>query len=427
MDPNTQWVLFGTTLLGITSGVLGSFALLRRQSLIGDAMSHAALPGICIAFLITGEKMMGALLLGAGISAYIGTYCIQAIVRHTRLKMDTAIGLILSVFFGVGIVLMTFINRLPSGNQSGLDEFIFGQAAAMVSGDVRVIAIVAVILLVITLLLFKELKLLIFDREFAQGLGLPTTVLNGLLMTMIVTAVVIGLQAVGVVLMAAMLIAPPITARYWTNRLDHMVIISGLVGALSGGLGTFISAPITGMPTGPLIVVSACTLFLISLVIAPERGLFVKAWRLYQLRKRTAQEQILQSLYERTEEQYEKTETIDAFSREALEALRPLSDFRFKKAVANLQKSGDVEAYKNGYSLTLSGCERAHRVTLNNRLMQMYAMHELQFASLPMEHYNWDFLSIPEDDRNSLDHLLKEHQLQPKLLHRLPETERINR
>ncbi|WP_265181996.1 metal ABC transporter permease [Geomicrobium sp. JCM 19055] len=217
-------------MLGITSGVLGSFALLRRQSLLGDAMSHAALPGICIAFIIVGSKEMLPLIIGAGITAYIGTYLIQAFVKHSRIKTDTAIGLVLSVFFGIGIVLLTYINRNATGNQSGLNEFIFGQAAAMVRSDVNLFVIAAIALLTITFLLFKELKIITFDREFAQGLGLPTVFINGLLMTMIVASVVIGLQAVGVVLMAAMLIAPAITAKYWTDRLDVMVILSGVVG-----------------------------------------------------------------------------------------------------------------------------------------------------------------------------------------------------
>ncbi|QQK77054.1 metal ABC transporter permease [Salicibibacter cibarius] len=414
--PNVQWVLFATATLGIASGVLGSFALLRRQSLVSDAMSHAALPGICIAFLIVGEKMMGALLLGAGLTAYLGTYCIQTIVYYTRLKTDAAIGLVLSVFFGVGIVLLTFINNLPIGGQAGLNQFIFGQAAAMTSLDVRVISSVAVVLIIITILLFKELKLLVFDREFAQGIGLPTAVLNGLLMTMIVAAVVIGLQAVGVVLMVAMLIAPAITARYWTDRLDFMVILSGFFGAISGILGTMISAPISGMPTGPLIIVAACIVFFVSLIIAPKKGLVVKAYRLQQLRKQTARGQILQSLYELAEKRHQTSGAFKAFTREEIQALRPLSERRFQKTLNELKRSGKIDVTGDGYALTTSGRETAHNVTLNNRYMQMYSMHETRFANLQMEKRNWDFLSLPEKERERLHVLLQEHHLEPKLM-----------
>ncbi|AXF55754.1 metal ABC transporter permease [Salicibibacter kimchii] len=422
--PNVQWVLIGTTALGIASGVLGSFALLRRQSLISDAMSHASLPGICIAFLIVGEKMMGALLLGAGLTAYLGTYCVQAIIHHTRLKTDAAIGLVLSVFFGIGIVLLTFINNLPIGGQAGLNEFIFGQAAAMTSADVRVISSVALILVIITILLFKELKLLIFDSEFAQGIGLPTTILNGLLMTMIVAAVVIGLQAVGVVLMVAMLIAPAITARYWTDRLDIMVVLSGIFGAISGILGTMISAPISGMPTGPLIIVAASMVFFASLIVAPKKGLLVKAYRLWHLRKQTAREQMLQSLYELAEERYQTLRSFEeAFAREDIQALRPLSERRFQKTLNNLKRYGEIAAREQGYELTASGRETAHKITLNNRYMQIYSMHEVRFANLHMEKRNWDFLSLPEEEQGRLHALLHEHHLEPKLLQILRQEE----
>jgi manganese/zinc/iron transport system permease protein len=261
-DPNVQWVLIGTILLGIASGVLGSFALLRKQSLLGDAMAHAALPGICIAFLLYGAKSMSWFMIGAAISGLIGTYCIQAIIKHSRIKEDTAIGLVLSVFFGFGIVLLTYVQHHGKGNQAGLDSFIFGQAAAIVGTDVQIISVIAFVLIFITFLLFKELKLITFDPQFAQGLGLPVKWLNGLLMTLIVGAVVIGLQAVGVILMAAMLITPAIAARYWTERLDYMVILAGLVGGISGVVGTLLSTLSRGMPTGPLIIMAATILFI---------------------------------------------------------------------------------------------------------------------------------------------------------------------
>lgn len=288
LDPNTQWVLGGTILLGIAGGVLGSFALLRKQSLIGDAMAHAALPGICLAFLLTGSKSITWLLIGAAVTGLLGAFFIQTIVKYSRIKQDTSIGLVLSVFFGFGIVLLTLITQSGVGNQSGLNTFIFGQAASLVGHDVRVISGVAITLLGITFLLFKEFKLLTFDPQFAQGIGLPVRFLNGLLMVLIVSAVVIGLQAVGVILMAAMLITPAITARYWTDKLEHMVIIAGVLGALSGVLGALLSTLARGLPTGPLIIVAATIMFLFSLIFAPKRGLLTKAIRLYRLRRKLA-------------------------------------------------------------------------------------------------------------------------------------------
>lgn len=276
LDANTQWVLLGTMLLGIASGVLGSIALLRKQSLIGDAVAHAALPGICIAFLLIGEKSLGALLIGATITGLLAAYCIQFITSASILKEDAAICLVLSVFFGFGIVLLTKVAQSPSGNKSGLSDFIFGQAASLVGNDVKIMASTAAVLILVTALLFKELKVLTFDPEFAIGLGLPSRFLNFLFLTLLVAAVVIGIQAVGVILMAALLITPAIAARYWTESLGKMVVISGVFGAISGMAGTLISTLREGLATGPFIVVTATALFLISMLFAPQRGFVTK-------------------------------------------------------------------------------------------------------------------------------------------------------
>ncbi|MGP9042039.1 metal ABC transporter permease [Cytobacillus kochii] len=270
---NTQWVLIGTLLLGLASGILGSFALLRKQSLIGDAVAHAALPGICIGFMLTGERSLIILLIGATVTGLLAAYCIQYIASASILKEDTAICLILSTFFGVGIVLLTKVQQMPSGNKSGLDSFIFGQAAGMVSSDVKLMAGAAALLLMVTIIFFKEFKLITFDVEFAKGLGLPVSALNFLFMTLLVAVVVIGIQAVGVILMAALLITPAISARYWTNSLSKMVIISGIFGAISGVIGTLISSLDRGIPTGPFIVVTATIIFFISILFAPARGI----------------------------------------------------------------------------------------------------------------------------------------------------------
>lgn len=270
---NTQWVLIGTLLLGLASGILGSFALLRKQSLIGDAVAHAALPGICIGFMLTGERSLIILLIGATLTGLLAAYCIQYIASASILKEDTAICLILSTFFGVGIVLLTKVQQMPSGNKSGLDSFIFGQAAGMVSSDVKLMAGAAALLLMVTIIFFKEFKLITFDAEFAKGLGLPVSALNFLFMTLLVAVVVIGIQAVGVILMAALLITPAISARYWTNSLSKMVIISGIFGAISGVIGTLISSLDRGIPTGPFIVVTATIIFFISILFAPARGI----------------------------------------------------------------------------------------------------------------------------------------------------------
>nr|WP_311315566.1 metal ABC transporter permease [Metabacillus litoralis] len=297
-NPNTQWVLIGTMLLGIASGVVGSFTLLRKQSLIGDAMAHSALPGVCIAYLLYGSKSLLWFLIGAIIAGLISSFFIQVIINHSRIKEDSALGIIISVFFGFGIVLLTYIQHNGAGNQSGLDDFIFGQAASMIAADVQLITIIAIILLAITAVFYKEFKLLTFDPQFAKGIGIPAKFFNGLLLLLIVCSVVIGLQTVGVVLMAAMLITPAISARYWTEKLSSMIIISGFIGGISGVFGTLLSTIMEGMATGPLIIIAATILFIISLIFAPKRGLLAKAIKQLHLRKRTAVEQIFLSFYD---------------------------------------------------------------------------------------------------------------------------------
>lgn len=275
-QPNAQWVVLSTMLLGIASGVLGSFALLKKQSLIGDAVAHAALPGICFAYLFTGEKQLLVLLVGATATGLLATYLIQLITATTRIKKDAAICLILSVFFGAGIVLLSRITQQAGGNKSGLDHFIFGQAAAMIQNDVYTMAGVASGLILLAFLLLKEWKLLIFDPDFAKNSGLPVGFLETLFSTLLVITVVIGIQAVGVILMAALLIIPAISARYWTDRLGWMVVIAGAIGACSGIAGALISTISTGLATGPLIVVTAAGCFIVSFTIGPKRGLIQK-------------------------------------------------------------------------------------------------------------------------------------------------------
>lgn len=275
-DPNTQWILLGCILLGLGSGVIGSFAYLRKQSLMGDALAHSALPGVCIAFMLTGSKSIFGFLIGAAVAGVLATLSIGFMTRYTHIKQDSAIAAVLSVFFGFGIMLLTEIQHSGSGNQSGLDKFLFGQAATMVLSDVYTMAIISVLLIGICTLLFKEFKLVSFDPGFAKGLGFPVSLLEQAIMLLIVVAVVVGIQAVGVVLMAALLITPAVSARYWTEKLGLMVCLAGVFGAVSGFFGTLISTQGANLPTGPISVLCATALFVVSIVFAPRRGLLSK-------------------------------------------------------------------------------------------------------------------------------------------------------
>jgi manganese/zinc/iron transport system permease protein len=272
-DYTFRYVALGSAVLGVASGALGSFAVLRRQSLTGDTLAHAALPGIAIAFLIAGAKEPLVLILGAGLTAWVGAMAVVAITRTTRLKQDAALGIALSTFFAFGTVLLTFIQGTAGASQGGLDRFIFGQAAALVERDVIEIGILTAAAIGLLVFFFKEFKLLTFDQDFAASVGLPVRHLNILLMSLIVIAVVVGLQTVGVVLMVAMLIAPAAAARQWTQNLRTMVILSAAIGAGSGMAGALFSSMVPHLSTGPVIVLVATAVLAASLLFSTKRGI----------------------------------------------------------------------------------------------------------------------------------------------------------
>lgn len=273
----TFWVIaLGTGLLGATSGILGSFAVLKNQSLLGDAISHAALPGIVLAYLFTGEKSSIILLSGAIVSGIIGAYFVNDLVRNTRLKTDTALGIVLSVFFGVGMMLLTYVQKLQDANQAGLDRYLFGQAATLLQKDVMVMLGFLVPSLLLIIVFWKEIKLILFDAEYATTIGIPAKKMNLLLTLLIVVIIVMGLQTVGVVLMSSLLLAPAAAARQWTNSLSRMLTIASIIGAFSGISGSLISATQNNLPTGPVIVLVVSVIFIFSMFFAPNRGLIAK-------------------------------------------------------------------------------------------------------------------------------------------------------
>jgi len=282
---NAQWVLFSTMILGMASGMIGTLAYWKRQSLMSDALSHAALPGVVIAFAILGVKNLSLMIGGAVISALLGALLIQWIRSSSRVKEDTAMGMILSVFFGLGIMLLTIVNRTAGGNQSGLDAFIFGQAASMIRTDLYMMLFLAFLVILVVFIGFKEWKLYLFDPEFAKGLGLSTRWMDNLYLGVLVLVIVIGIQAVGVILMSALLIIPAVSARYWTHSFKWMIMLSAFFGGASGMFGTLISTLGKGWPTGPFIVVSSSALFIISLLFGAQKGLLIKAVQ-FQMQKK---------------------------------------------------------------------------------------------------------------------------------------------
>ena len=375
-DYTLRTVALGGALLGMVSGVLGCFAVLRRQSLMGDALSHAALPGVALAFLLAGREL-GLLLIGAGVTSWLGVYFIRLVTNTTRIKQDAAMGIVLAAWFAAGIALLVYIQARPDASQAGLDTFIFGQAAAIVERDVRLIAVVGAVSFIVLGLFWKEFKLITFDAEFAGATGFRVNILNMLLSTLIVVAIVLGLQLAGVVLMVGMLIASGIAARQWTNKLGHMVILSAVFGALSGSTGAIVSAVDADIPTGPVIVVVAFLLVLISLCYAPDRGLLWSLLRRRNDRRRFAAQTMLQDLYHYAIDHG----AADLAAPEAF--LLGVRGATARVGLRQLNARGHVQRRDDDWMLTPAGIEAAAHDDRNHQLWSVYRQYGEELG-LPM-------------------------------------------
>lgn len=296
---NTAIVLAGTTLLGATSGLIGTFALLRRRALLGDTLAHAALPGLCIGFLVWGDRSLPVMLAGGLLSGVAGIGVVAWLRRFTRIKDDAALGIVLSVFFGGGLALVKYIQtRSAGGSRAGIDHYIFGSAAGMIAADVKLIAAVALLGVAAVALFYKEFRLVTFDAAFARVQGWPALVLDFFIMLLVSVTVIIALPAAGVVLTAALLILPAAAARFWTTRLGTMLALAALFGAITGGAGTSVSAWGSGTPTGPTIVLAGAVVFVTAMLFAPRRGLLAKALAERRARLRLDEQKLLLAAHE---------------------------------------------------------------------------------------------------------------------------------
>lgn len=273
-------ILIGTTLVGITTGIVGCFTLLNKQSLLGDTIAHATLPGLTGMFLIILQKSYALLLFAAATTGLLGAFCVHFITHNTKLKKDAALGIVLSTFFGIGVMFLTMIQKLPTAHQAGIDKFLFGQAATLLHSDIITLMIIAGIVITTIIALWKELKIISFNPAYAQAIGLPVAKIHAVLTCLIVLTVIIGLQTVGLILMSSFLIAPAAAARQWTNKLQIMVWLSVGLSLVATTTGTIISCNYPHVPTGPAIVIIATTITLVSIIIAPNCFVTGKAQQL---------------------------------------------------------------------------------------------------------------------------------------------------
>jgi len=386
----TLKVVLGTALLGSMAGIVGSFAVLRGRSLVGDMLAHAALPGIGLAFLIMGSRNMLGLSLGALASGLLAIGAVTVIVRWTRTKEDAAIGIVLSTFFGAGVVLLSIVQKPGiGGNKTGLNSYLFGEPGSMLSGDLLILAIVGAVVLLVVALLFKEFKLVCFDADFAQSQGWPTLTLDLLMMASLAVVTIIGLPLVGVILMAAMVILPAATARFWTNRLHLLLLLAAAFGLAAGPLGTYFGR---GLPAGASIVLAGSSFFLVSLFLAPQRGVLAHALAEYQLRKRITREHLLRSLYELSES---KLPSIESLPLDSVQNYRHWNSL--EKLLKQEAEKGTILRTTGHVQLTPLGLRQAAELTKAHRLWEMYLV---QFANIAPDHV--------DRDADDIEHLLPE-------------------
>jgi manganese/zinc/iron transport system permease protein len=386
---NTTVVLIGVTLLGVAAGVVGTFALLRKRALMSDTLSHAALPGIAIAFLVAvalgqSGRNLWWLLAGAAGSGVLGILAVQAIVDRTRLPADAAMGAVLSVFFGLGLVLLSYIQTLGSGDQGGVGKFIYGQTATMTMVEAGSIGVVALLSIVASLALHKEFRLVCFDPEFAQAQGWPVNRIDLLMMALVVAVTVIGMRAVGLVLIIALVIIPAAAARFWTERMVHMAFISAAIGGLSGLLGAAASAVLPDLPAGAVIVLVAGAVFLTSLLLAPRRGLFAAGVRRTRLRLDIASQHVLRAAYEGIESGRAKSGSVLDLS--TIRSLRSWPRLWLVLVVRVLALRGLVALRGNGLELTAAGTVEAVQVTRNHRLWEQFLVTYAELAPSHVDH-----------------------------------------
>ena len=400
-DYTLRTVALGGALLGVVSGVLGCFAVLRHQSLLGDALSHAALPGVALAFLLAGREL-GLLLVGAGVTSWLGVYFIRIVTDTTRIKQDTAMGIVLAAWFAAGIALLAYIQSRADASQAGLDNFIFGQAAAIVARDIQLIAGVGAVSFVLLGLFWKEFKLITFDPEFAGANGFRVHILSMLLSTLIVVAIVLGLQLAGVILMVGMLIASGIAARQWTNKLGQMIILSAVFGAFAGSTGAIISAVDADIPTGPLIIVVAFLLVIMSICFAPGRGLVWTLLRHRSDRRRFAAQTVLHDLYHYAIDHGTLSTAVPEAFLVGVHGPTTILGLR------QLAGRGQVQQRGNTWLLTPAGIKAAAKDARNHQLWTVYRQYSDELT-LPM---------VAEDRQQDIRNCLPNEAVE-KLEHKL--------
>ncbi len=373
-DPSIAWVVLGITLLGIGSAYVGTFSLLDKKALLGDAISHAVLPGICLGFMLAGEKNPVYIVTGAFLSGGLATFLSSWLKKNTKLSEDTIIATILSVFFGFGIVLLTALQKSGNPEIAGLNSFIFGNAIGISESDLMLYGGLSLVIILVLTFLLKEFRLMVFDPEFGKAIGFPMKTISFLFNVLMILAVVIGIQAIGVVLMAALLITPGAAARFWTDRLHPLLILAAFFSVLSGILGTYVSFVLPQMPTGPWVVVFLSLFALISFLISPKSGIVFRFFARRKYLRKTHRDHLMKALYKA------KEEGKNGLSIEEIYQIYPYQKKEIDQSILDLTKASFIVTNQGIITFTSAGISDAMRIVRLHRLWELYLNEYMNIA-----------------------------------------------
>jgi manganese/zinc/iron transport system permease protein len=374
-DPGVLTILLGALLVSFSSAIIGTFTFLRKKALVGDAISHSVLPGICFAFILSGEKDPVYLIIGAFLSGWLSVFFIDFIIKRSKIKADSAISITLSLFFALGAVLLSYIQNSDNANQSGINHFLFGKAAAITEADLNVFLVVFAVIILFVLIYYKRFLTVCFNDDFARSIGWNVKWLDFLISSLTVLVIASGIQTVGVVLMAALLITPPGAASFWTHNVKKMILLGLSFSAISAFFGSYVSYSRPNMPTGPWIIFILSLIAIFSVLFSPK-GILKKWMVARQNRQKILQENILKTAYYLTfEKELSSFSTNDVISKRTYEAIS------LEKGLKRLIRKKQLDFSGNQFSLTESGVLEAKRIVRLHRLWELYLTSKMNFKS----------------------------------------------
>ena len=389
-DPNVRYVAVAILLLGGVSGAVGTFNFLRKKTLVGETVAHSMLPGVLIAFILSGVKNPLVLITGAAISGWLSIWVVDYITRHSKIKGDSALAIVLSSFFGLGIVMLTVIQRTSGKEQSGLDHYIFGNAAAMTPEDSLVFGSISLIVLAIVFWHYFSLKAVVFNQDFAQSIGINTRWIEAIISFITILSISVGIKAVGIVMMSALLIIPPTAARFWTDSLSKMLVVSGIFGAVSGWLGAFVSYSYSSMPTGPWTIVIISIIAFVSMMFAPKKGVVFQRWSKLLVKRRINEENLL-----KTAVQLEVRGQGKLFNRLSISSRQFFDQRLWNRTIKRLKRKGLIKRVHTGFTLSTEGRAIGAEIDRRHKIWEIYLQRRMQMS-----------VHLVHDEADTMEHFL---------------------